>query len=301
MKKTIFIIITITLILSACAPSPTPSPSATPAPPTQTPRPPTEIPATTTPDRVEIVENLSDLFPETPDFADCLKNQIPEEYLRPGNKLDQFLAQIKPKLMAAIDWDNIKDDIGFWMFGGELIYFEEGITGVKFVNPDLDLSVPDTNPFDKNIGVCGVVTINGNSYLVTVYEIRDKDAPTETGHDLYFLKLLISLQHEDGTPLSQFEIDYITDTWKNKMNFAGISMNSNPNRYHGGFKDPTFAHLEEESPEYEIWSEAKLAIMRGGDDVHGPLSKFKELEPFLWPTAAHNWVEMDGKPSNMLK
>ena len=228
------------------------------------------------------------------DIEDCARNPLDDEDMKPGGRVDQYLAQIKPRLMAEINWDIIKNDYHFTNRGGNLLYDSTKYTGVKFVNPELDPSVPDTNPFDRDIDAFGLYTAeNGRKYDFVVVVIRDTDAPTETGHDIYFIKTLLSHQHTDGTPLSQFEIDYMRDIWKNKMNIAPIGLNSNPMREPGGFKDPTFAHLEEGSPEFEIWFPAYLELVRGG-----PLSNFKTLENYLFPTSAHNVVNLDGTPNN---
>jgi len=307
MKQTIFIIVTITLILNACAPSPIPSPTpsptplptATSVPPTQTSIPPTQIPATPTPEGVQwiTVENIED----------CAKNPLNDEDMKPGGRVDQYLAQIKPELMAETNWDIIKDDIPFSNTGGALIYRTIDITGVKFVNPELDPSVPDTNPFDRDIDAFGLYTAgNGRRYCFIPLLIRDIDAPTDTGHDLYFIKLLFPLQRDDGTPLSQFELDYRFENWNNRMNIAPIGLNNQPmGRIYAtenvtDDEDPTFDHLKEESPEFEIWFPAYLALMRG-KPVHGPLSEFEKLENFLFPTKAENRTKSDGSPSNIYK
>jgi len=140
-------------------------------------------------------------------------------------------------------------------------------------------------------------------YCFVPLVIRDIDAPTETGHDIYFIKLLLPFQQNDGTPLSQFELDYIFNNWNLRMNIAPIGLNSQPMARINptGDKDPTFAHLEEESPEYKIWIPAVSAIVTGRDPVHGPLSEFKKLEAYLFPTSAYNTVNPNGTPSNRYK
>lgn len=307
MKQTIFVIVTITLILSACtspviiAPTETAVMTATPAPPTQTsiPPTPTQIPATATPEGVEwiTVENIED-------YAN---NPLNDEDMEPGGRVDQHLAEIKPELMEETNWDIIKDDIPFTLSRGALMYRSGDGNEVKFVNPELNPSVPDTNPFDRDIDAFGLYTAgNGRKYIFIPLVIRDIDAPTETGHDLYFIKLLFPLQRDDGTPLTQSELDYRFENWNNRMNIAPIGFTNQPMGRIYAFEDvtddedPTFDHLKEESPEFEIWFPAYLELIRG-EPVHGPLSEFKKLESFLFPTQAHNLTRADGSPSNNLK
>ena len=310
MKKTIFIIVAITLILSACTSPATPVPTettvmtATPAPPTKTPIPPTptQIPATPTPEGVEwiTVENIED----------CANNPLNDEDMEPGGRVDQYLEQIKPKLMAETNWEIIKDDIPFTFYGGTLIYSLglEGNNDVKFVNPELDPSVPDTNPFDRDIDSFGLYTAgNGRKYIFIPLVIRDIDAPTETGHDIYFMKLLLPLQQDDGTPLSQFELDYKFENWKYRMNIAPIGYGNSTNGWAwdddgNSDGDPTFDYLKIGSLEFEIRKRVWSALfIHNEEPIHGPLSEFKKLESFLFLTIAENRVEMDGTPSNIYK
>ena len=307
MKKTLFMIIAITLILTACdappAPAPTPTatlvpPTETPIPPTQTPLPPTQIPATPTPEGVEwiTVKNIED-------YAN---NPLNDEDMQPGGRVDQYWEEIKPKLMEETEWEIIKDDIPFsYSINNEIIYWSGKNTGVKFVNPELEPDKPDTNPFDRDIDAFGFYTAgNSREYIFIPLVIRDINAPTDTGHDLYFLKLLLPLQRNDGTPLTQSEISSALNIWKNKMNIAPIGTSNRPLIGFpdtADFEDPTFAHLREESPEYEIWHSALYEVL-SGKPVHGTLSEFEKLEEFVFPTEAHlPYNVSDGNESNRYK
>ena len=90
------------------------------------------------------------------------------------------------------------------------------------------------------------------------------------------------------------------------MNIAPIKLNNKPMlklyAEDDGYdaEDPTFNHLKEESPEFEIWFPAFLELIRG-EPIHGPLSEFKKLENFLFPTRAANLTNADGTPSNKYK
>ena len=305
MKKTLFMIIAITLILTACdappTPAPTPTatlvpPTQTPIPPTQTPLPPTQIPATATPEGVEwtTIKNIED-------YAN---NPLNDEDMQPGGRVDQYLAEIKPKLMAETNWDIIKDDIPFTNWGGFMAYESDESDKEKFVNPELNPSIPDTNPFDRDIDAFGFYTAgNGRKYIFIPLVVRDINAPNETGHDLYFVKLLLPLQYNDGTPLTQFSIDYMLENWNNRMNIAPIGLNNQPMgrpNHHTDAEDSTFNHLKEGSPEFEEWFRSYLEIMRGEGSVHGPLKEFENFNLF-YPTEAVNWANADGTPSNTYK
>jgi len=228
--------------------------------------------------------------------------------MEPGGKVDQYLAQIKPELMAETNWDIIKDDIPFMYFGGALIYSTEINKGVKFVNPELDPSVPDTNPFDRDIDTFGLYTAgNGRKYFFIPLVIRDIDAPTETGHDLYFLKLLLPLQKNDGTPLTQSQLDYMLENWNTRMNIAPIILNNKPMEKicvdddGDDAEDPTFDHLKRGQPGFEARVLALKGLATLGEDVRGPLSQLKKMESFLFPTRAANLTKADGTPSTTYK
>ena len=231
-------------------------------------------------------------YPRVYDIADYAQNPLSVEDMKPGGKVDQFLAEIKPELMASIDWDSIKDDIPFSTTAGAMVYRSIENTGVKFLNPDLDPSVPDTNPFDRNIGAFGLYTAdNGRKYIFIPLEIRDINAPTESGHDLYFIKLLLPLQHNDGTPFSKEEIEYEINTWKNQMNIAPIGLNSEPNISDPrGTKDPTFARLDSAEWKDDTFDRIISQIVVGREPVHGDLSLLKELQSWLLPTQS-NYTE----------
>jgi len=100
-------------------------------------------------------------------IEDYAKNPLSVEDMKPGGRVDQYLAQIKPELMAETNWDIIKDDIPFATVGGDMIYRSIENTGVKFINPELDPSVPDSNPFDRDIDAFGLYTAgNGRKYAL---------------------------------------------------------------------------------------------------------------------------------------
>ena len=297
------------LLLAGCSPrqlvgatvTPTPTLTNTPAPTKpSTPSPTaTETPlptATATAKGVEwtTVENIQD----------CAKNPLNDKDMEPGGRVDQYLTERKPELIAETNWDIIKDDIRFRNGGGVLIYDSVEHTGVKFVNPEKDPTAPDTNPFDRDIDAFGLYTAgNGRKYCFIPLVIRDIDAPTETGHDIYFIKLLLPLQYNDGTPLSQFELDYMFENWNDRMNIAPIGLNSQPMARPNPTddRDLTFAHLDEGSPEFERWFQSFLTIIRGRDPVHGPLSEFKKFNDLVFPTEASNLTNADGTPSNKYK
>ena len=244
-----------------------------------------------------VVENIED-------GAD---NPLNDQDMAPGGKVDQYLEQIKPKLMAETNWEIIKDDIPFKVYGGMIIYIpKSNAESVKFVNPEKDPSVPDTNPFDRDIDAFGLYTAgNGRKYTFIPLVIRDINAPTESGHDIYFMKLLLPHQLDDGTPLSQFEIDYMFENWNNRMNIAPIGygnsthgwlwdVNENPDG------DPMFDYLKPGSPEFELWTSVFIALGKQ-EPVHGPLSELKTLNGKVFLTEAANLTNEDRSEFNVLK
>ena len=314
MKKTLFMIIAITLILTACAAPPTPAPTPTatlvpptetPIPPTQTPLPPTQIPATATPEGVEwtTIKNIEDALSD--------KNPLRDKDFEPGGTVDKYWEEtLKPRLMEETDWDIIKDDIPFmYNSDGTITYSNYENRGVKFVNPELEPEKPDTNPFDRDVDAFRLYTAgNGRKYIFIPLVIRDINAPTETGHDLYLIKLLLPLQRNDGTPLTESEINQKLKNWTTKMNMAPIliynkpmeQLDVNDDSYRD--EDPTFPYLKEDTPDRATIIKLLYDTILKKDPVHGPLSAFLELQGTLFPTIAESLInDSDGKPANDYK
>ena len=259
-------------------------------------------------DMIEVEQGVEWITVEN--IEDCANNPLNDADMAPGGRVDQYLAQIKPELIAATNWDIIIDKYPFDFFSDSIVYKTGGYKGEKFVNPELDPDVPDTNPFDRDIDAFGLYTPdngNGRRYCFVPLVIRDANAPTESGHDIYILKLLLPLQKNDGTPLSQDQLDHMFWIWNNRMNIAPIGTSQRPmDKLHEtddeahDFDDPTFAHLVKDSPWFEIWVPTITALLTP-DPVHGPLSEFKKLEQFLFSTEVQDRVNPDGTPSNRYK